>query len=107
MIAHADDIPGIPIGLLSLAPDDCVGFIVPKRSRLFADCSLSRHGWIPVYLPDLRVRQTDGASHRPVFCYWDILEKSTSKRGRDDRPSRQVRQDAKKAKLLAKKETEK
>ena len=107
MLAHPNGVPGIPIGLLALAPDDCVGFIVPKRSKLFRDCSLSRHGWIPIHLPDVGVRLTDGASHRPVFCFWDINAQRSNKRGRDDRPSRAVRQAVNKAKLLAKKETKK
>ena len=104
MLPHANDAPDMPIALLSLAPDDCVGFIVPKRSKLFRDCSLTRHGWIPIHLPDVGVRLTDCATHRPVFCFWAIGAKRSSKRGRDDRPSRAARQTAKKAKLLAKKE---
>ena len=104
MIAHTNDVPGIPIGLLSLAPDDCVGFIVPKRSKLFRDCTLSRHGWIPIHLPDVGVRLTDCSTHRPVFCFWDIDAKRSSKRGRDDRPSRAARQAVKKAELFAKRE---
>ena len=104
MLSHAHDTPDIPIALLSLAPDDCVGFIVPKHSVLFRDCSLNRHGWIPIHLPDVGVRLTDCTTHRPVFCFWAIDAQRSSKRGRDDRPSRAARQTAKKAKLLAKKE---
>ena len=104
MLSHARDVPDMPIALLSLAPDDCVGFIVPKRSKLLQVCSLSCHGWIPIHPPDVGVRLTDCGLHRPVFCFWAIDAERSSKRGRDDRPSRAARQAVTKAKLFAKRE---
>ena len=91
--------------VLSLPPDDCTGFIVPVRSQLRQLFSITRHGWIPLLLPDIGLRLRDKGSHRPVFCFWSLADPGSAKkrqRAPELSDAREARKARKKASLAAK-----
>ena len=92
--------------LLSLASDDCTGFIVPYRSQLRKLFRITRHGWIPLWLPDIGLRIIDEGSHMPVFCFWTVADTSIAnkrQRSKEWTPARITRKQHKRAKLAHRK----
>ena len=73
----------MPADLLSLAPDECIGFIVPVRSQLRRFFTITRHGWILDFaaLPDIGLQLRTEGSHRPVLCLWRLVGPGSGERG--------------------------
>jgi hypothetical protein len=54
------------------AEDDCVGFLIPRGSRLWQSCALTRISYFCLLNNDIGLRRSDEGTHRPVLAHFRV-----------------------------------